>query len=695
MWSLKVICVPTSTGRALLLLLTVLLTSVTLVEAQAWEMSVCADPNTMPFSHRDETGFENRIADILSDELDASLNYVWWPQGQTMISGKLREGECDIIMGIPDGQDELLSTVAYYRSPHVFIYRADAPFEITSLNDEVLQDLRIGVQHTGIAPHEALLSRGLARNVVFQSGERGYGEQGTHRLAPIVEAVANGTVDVALAWGPVGGYYAKKQDVEMKVVPVSPEIEPPFLSMVLSMTIAVRPGDDALRDRLNLALSARWTEIQDVLTEYGVPRSPLPQPSPPPVVQSEQGKDLRVGLVVPTLTGTVTVRASLFDLIGEAASMGARLAEDDFSQRASTQHIDLLLASSPSPEAAERAGRRLVAIERVDALIGGIGRGQSTELAGIADESSLLFLNIGSPNIELRQMCNRNSFHIQASAAMYVDALINWYTTQGQERWFIISDTSEQGAALARQAEVALESLAGKSEIVGQAEVVPGQASYMSEFEAVRDAEAEVLLLLLPAEDQIPFLAQQQSFGLRVAIAPYPDPVTQTRNYMAAAWNQSRNPSLRYRMHLWETTLESGGAQELNQRYVSRWGKPMEPSAWAAYEAMSILQEAVGRTGTTDAEALIKYLEEPEALFDVAKGQPVGFRASDHQLRQPLYVVEIDHEAPWHSQVSKQLAVAKLADTVSGGNRGDEAPSVHPDNEGTSGGCNWQGTQAR
>ncbi|HEX7021584.1 MAG TPA: hypothetical protein VF171_01925 [Trueperaceae bacterium] len=78
---------------------------------------MCADPISLPFSYRDGSGFENRIAEILADQLHAKLTFVWWSQGPTMISDQLRAGGCDMIMGVPDGYEPLLTTIAYYRSP--------------------------------------------------------------------------------------------------------------------------------------------------------------------------------------------------------------------------------------------------------------------------------------------------------------------------------------------------------------------------------------------------------------------------------------------------------------------------------------------------------------------------------------------------------------------------------------------------
>ncbi len=241
----------------------------------SWEMRVCADPSSLPFSALDRSGFENRIAAILADDLGAKLTYDWHIFNGDIVDTQLRNGACDMIMGVPDGFANLLTTVAYYQSPYVFVYRADAGFDIASLDDPVLSTLRIGVQSYGIPPHQALIRRKLLTNVVQVYG----GDAGVpDHLRQVIDAVAAGDIDVGLAWGPVAGYFASREDVPLEVVPVTPEFDPPALVMSTPMTIAVRVGDDALRDRLNIALGDRWDEIQTVLEDYGVPREDVPRP---------------------------------------------------------------------------------------------------------------------------------------------------------------------------------------------------------------------------------------------------------------------------------------------------------------------------------------------------------------------------------------------------------------------------------
>jgi hypothetical protein len=64
---------------------------------------VCADPDDLPFSNRRGEGFENRIAEIVADQLGVTLDYTWWPQRRGFLQNTLRAGRCDVIVGIADG----------------------------------------------------------------------------------------------------------------------------------------------------------------------------------------------------------------------------------------------------------------------------------------------------------------------------------------------------------------------------------------------------------------------------------------------------------------------------------------------------------------------------------------------------------------------------------------------------------------
>jgi mxaJ protein len=237
-------------------------------------LRVCADPNNLPFSNEAREGFENEIAELVARELDATVEYTWRAQRRGFIRETLNAGECDVLMGIPASYELALTTRPYYRSSYVFIYREDSGLDIRSFDDPALREVRLGLHYFGddgasSPPVHALANRGITQNITPYSLYGDYREP--NPPARLIEAVARGEVDVAIAWGPLAGYFAQRSPVELEVVPVSPQIEPPFLPMVFDISLGVAHGDVEGKEELEAVLDRNQAEIGAILRKYGVP----------------------------------------------------------------------------------------------------------------------------------------------------------------------------------------------------------------------------------------------------------------------------------------------------------------------------------------------------------------------------------------------------------------------------------------
>jgi mxaJ protein len=258
----------------LTLLLAVMLLSQLPRAAQA--LTVCADPNNLPFSNRQEQGFENKLMAILAKDLGTPTQYVWWAQRRGFARNTLTQSKCDVWPGVVSGLKTMATSQPYYRSTYVFVTRADRPLAGLSLDDPRLKGLLIGVQMIGddgvnTPPAQALAQRGLTDNV------RGYMLYGDYRQAnppaAIIDGVARGKIDVALVWGPLAGFFAKRSAIALRLEPIAQTDE--VWKMSYNIAIGVRRNDSELLERINSALAANHSAIDELLRKYGVPRLPV------------------------------------------------------------------------------------------------------------------------------------------------------------------------------------------------------------------------------------------------------------------------------------------------------------------------------------------------------------------------------------------------------------------------------------
>lgn len=244
-------------------------------------LRVCADPNNMPYSNRAGEGFENVLAEMVADHLNRRLTYVWWAQRRGFIGNTIGAGRCDLVMGVPTGFGMLSTSRPYYRSTYVFLTRTEDGAAPRSLDDRLLKTRRIGVHLIGddyanTPGAHALGKREIRDNVV---GFPIYGDYGkANPPARLVEAVADGTVDIAIVWGPFAGYFAPRQQTGLRMQPVRPAFDPPDQAFVFSISMGVRRGNFALRTDINDFIRTRSGDINRVLAEYDVPRLDGPRP---------------------------------------------------------------------------------------------------------------------------------------------------------------------------------------------------------------------------------------------------------------------------------------------------------------------------------------------------------------------------------------------------------------------------------
>ena len=248
-------------------------------------LSVCADPDNLPYSNLKEEGFENRIAKILAADLHLELRYLWQAQRRGFFRQTLLAGRCDIVLAVPTILKIASLSRPYFSSAYVAVSRTRDDFHIESLDDPVLATARIGLQQVGAEganppPAMALAVRGITRNItgfpMWATGTE------INSQGKIIDAVAAGQIDIALVWGPFAGYFAKPYGdrLRMKLLHDDPRL--PGIPFTYGMAVGVRHSDSTLGTQIQAALDRHKQEIDAILSDYGVPLAPATKPDSVP-----------------------------------------------------------------------------------------------------------------------------------------------------------------------------------------------------------------------------------------------------------------------------------------------------------------------------------------------------------------------------------------------------------------------------
>jgi mxaJ protein len=239
-------------------------------------LRVCADPDNLPGSNSAGEGLENKLAELLAKTWNAKLEYTWWaaPRGiMRMLNGMY----CDVLLEMPVLSDMAGVTRPYYRTSYVIVQRKDAPHQVTGLDDPALKTMKIGVHlfaadGENTPPAMALSAHGVVGNLVgFPTSYMG----SLNRPEDIIKAVMSDSIDVAIVWGPIAGYYAKQLGADLRLTPV-PDDSLTKIPFSYSMGFATRRRERAFRDSLQKFLDSKTPEIRDLLQQYGIPLVPLP-----------------------------------------------------------------------------------------------------------------------------------------------------------------------------------------------------------------------------------------------------------------------------------------------------------------------------------------------------------------------------------------------------------------------------------
>jgi quinoprotein dehydrogenase-associated probable ABC transporter substrate-binding protein len=255
---------------------------------------VCADGHNLPYSDKAGKGFDNKIAELLGEELGIPVEYYFFPQRIGFSRNTIKKVDpetgrffCDLAMSVPEHTDFLKPTKPYWSSIEAMVYRSGEGYELKTIADiakvNAEKPLRIGIFDRGISTKK-LLDLGLADQIDYYQMMPGDARINAGR---IVDAVANKDVDVAILWGPIAGYHAGVSEVPMTVQPLN-ELGEAF---IFSFSMGTRYQDKSWNALLNKFIDKRRDDINAIMAEYYFPSLENVNPYPKKRVKKDDDDD--------------------------------------------------------------------------------------------------------------------------------------------------------------------------------------------------------------------------------------------------------------------------------------------------------------------------------------------------------------------------------------------------------------------
>jgi len=207
------------------------------------------------------------------------VSYYSFPQRMAFIRNTLRfklpgqDYPCDLVMGVPAGFDQVATTKPYYRSTYVMVFpkgkgldAVKSSKDLLALPPQTLKSLRIGLYDRTpasewLARHD-LVEQGVPYHILNADPAQYPGE--------IIERdLAGGKIDVAIVWGPMGGFFASRvKQPLLQVAPMTPE---PGIKFDYEMAMGVRYGEPQWKQQVEELIARLRPQIVDILKAYGVP----------------------------------------------------------------------------------------------------------------------------------------------------------------------------------------------------------------------------------------------------------------------------------------------------------------------------------------------------------------------------------------------------------------------------------------
>jgi ABC transporter substrate binding protein (PQQ-dependent alcohol dehydrogenase system) len=367
-------------------------------------------------------------------------------------------------------------------------------------------------------------------------------------------------------------------------------------------------------------LSAPALALAGLLSQ-GLP-APAQEPAAPPPAPAP-ASETRIGVIYRPQQAPASYDAEAVP--EDEGVAGARMAIQDnnttgrFTKQ--TYALDEVALGEGTPGAAE-AAKELVD-KGVKYLVLALPAAEVLSVADAVKGQGAVVFNAAAPDDALRGAeCRANVFHVVPSRAMQTDALAQFLTFMRWRKLFLIVGPNEADRLYAE----AWKNSARKFALKIQAEK-PWTFGPLAKARGDTPTRSEAMVFTRGVDYDMAVVADEAGdWGDYVPFRTVdPRPVAGTQGLIATTWHP---------------TLETWGAAQAQNRFRRLSGRLMRPLDYQVWASVRAVGDAVTVKKSADPAVIAPYLADPSFSLPAYKGVSLSFRPWDHQLRQPLIIVQ-------------------------------------------------------
>jgi branched-chain amino acid transport system substrate-binding protein len=350
-----------------------------------------------------------------------------------------------------------------------------------------------------------------------------------------------------------------------------------------------------------------------------------------PAVLRAQSKDpIRIGVPLP-LTGP-------FGALAADMQRGAQLAEVELNAKGGIlgRKVEVLFRDDQlKPAVGAQRTQELIDKEKCQFIVGGLAAHVQMAINEQTKKSKVLFISVSqSDEISAKPDTSPLTFHEALNPTITSRAVGNWIAQNLGKKWWIIYADYAWG----KQNNMVLQEVIGKQggTVLGSTPYPLGSAEFSAHLPKIQAAKPEVLVSMTPGADNIAFLKQVQSFGMKKTMR-----IAQPLHWLPQL--KEGGPELYAEIYggtsfYWELADTVPSAKKYVEVYRKKYNAP--PGDYGAYAFSGVMEIARGCTlaKSLDSEAVADTLRK-NPTYDHYKGKQ-WWRTCDNKSFQDLWIVK-------------------------------------------------------